>query len=424
MIGRILISVLVCSLIMFPLIDLKHSNVLAAQGSRTEDYIIVLKDNVGDTSIVSKELSSKYGITSIDVYEHAIKGLSAKIPEKKIDAVSKDPKVEFIEHDYFVTANQVSQILPSGVNRIDADLSEKARIDNTDDRIDAGIAIIDTGIDLDHPDLNVVSGVSFVKNAKTADDDNGHGTHVAGVAAAIDNDFGVVGVAPGARLYAVKVLDSTGLGTVSQVVKGLDWVVKNSDTVDVANLSLNCMCHSKTMHKAVQKAAMEGIVIVVAAGNNSSDASNFEPAAYSEVIAVSAIIDTDGRCGGIGPLSDFGNDDSVYPFNNFGSAVDIAAPGVGILSTFKDGGYSVLSGTSMASPHVAGAVALYLDGNQRDLNRDGQINSEDLTVIRQAILSSAITQETTCDVSFDNGNGGFSGDDDSFPEPLIYSKEL
>lgn len=391
-----------------------------------DNYIVVLYDSVGDPDAVSKELSSKHNMTVIDVYEHAIKGMNVKVSKQKIGALFEDPRVKFIEPNYVVTAAQVSQVLPTGVDRVDADLNPKASIDSNDDRVDSDIAIIDTGIDLYHPDLNMVSEVSFVKKAKTGNDDNGHGTHVAGIAAALDNGIGVVGVAPGARLHAVKVLDSAGFGTISQVVKGLDWVVKNSDVIDVANLSLICECHSKVMHGAIQKAVMQGITVVVAAGNQAMDASNLEPAAYPEVITVSAMVDTDGKCGGLGPSSHDGSEDDTFAsFSNFGNAVDVAAPGVDILSTSMNGDYIERNGTSMASPHVAGAVALYLDGSSRDLNNDGEANELDAAIIRDAILSSAtVNQSKTCDTSSGDGDGGFSGDIDGFPEPLVRAAEL
>lgn len=332
----------------------------------------------------------------------------------------------FVEPDFVVHIAQLdSQVLPTNIDRIDVELNDSANIDGIDEAINIDIAIIDTGIDLDHPDLNVVSNTSFVKHTqKSGNDDNGHGTHVAGIAAALDNGFGVVGVAPGARLHAVKVLDNTGSGTISQVVKGIDWVTKNSDTIDVANLSLTCFCHSKALQKSIQKSVSQGVVYVAAAGNNAMEVSNFEPASYDEVITVSAIVDTDGKCGGLDTSSSFGNDDSFALFSNFGSGIDIAAPGVNVLSTSLGGNYSVMSGTSMASPHVAGAVALYMHDKAKDLNNDGKINLDDVTIVKNEVLSFGISQTTICDVSIGDGNGGFTGDVDIFSEPLLYVKNL
>lgn len=400
------------------------SNTMAENDKIPDRYIVVLKDDE-NSALTANDFEAKHGIVKDHVYQDALKGFSAKISREKLDKIRNDPRVQFVEEDYVVKMFQnPSQILPSGIDRVDADLNGGAKIDGIDERVNADMAIIDTGIDLTHPDLNVVSDISFVKKVKTGNDDNGHGTHVAGIAAALDNDFGVVGVAPGARLYAVKVLDSTGSGSISQVIAGIDWVTRNSLKIDVANLSLGCFCHSNALHKSIQKSISKGVSFVVAAGNTASDASNFEPSSYPEVIAVSAIADTDGKCGGLGPSSDSGVDDSFASFSNFGSVIDIAAPGVNILSTYKGGTYAVLSGTSMASPHVAGAIAVYLHDKLRDLNNDGKVNADDVGIVRNAILSSSINQNKACNTSLGDGDGGFSNDANGFAEPLLYIKNL
>lgn len=400
-----------------------QSNAATTASTIKEQYIVVLKDDVTDPKRVSESIARSNGIAKDHTYEDALKGFSAKIPKDKLDKVRNDPRIEFVEGDFMVTTQEF-QTLPNGVDRIDADRNTKARIDGKDERIDADIAILDTGIDLDHPDLNVVSQRSFVKKIPTGNDDNGHGTHVAGIAAAIDNGFGVVGVAPGARLHSLKVLDSTGSGSVSQVIAGIDWITKHSELIDIANLSFSCSCHSKAMHKAVKKSIETGVVYIAAAGNDASDAQTFEPAAYTEVMAVSAIVDTDRKCGAKGRATVDGTDDSLAAFSNFGGAIDIAAPGVDILSTFKDGAYTVKSGTSMATPHVAGSVALYLDGRARDLNQDGQRNSEDVVIVTKMIISSAVKQDKACKIGSHNGNGGFDNDPDGSPEPLVFARKL
>ncbi|HEV2107818.1 MAG TPA: S8 family serine peptidase, partial [Thermomicrobiales bacterium] len=196
-------------------------------------------------------------------------------------------------------------------------------------------------------------------------DDNGHGTHAAGTAAAKDNNTGVVGVAPGARLWAVKVLAANGSGSYSSLICGVDWVTQNAGTIGVANLSLAGTAPSSTctadlqstdpFHEAICRSVNAGVTYAVAAGNSSADASAYVPASFNEIITVSAVNDQDGKPGG----------DSFASFSNYGSAVDIAAPGVGILSTLNTGGYGKMSGTSMASPHVAGAVALVIAAQGR-----------------------------------------------------------
>lgn len=209
----------------------------------------------------------------------------------------------------------------------------------------AKVAVIDTGIDRDHPDLkgNLVGCVNFIQSWKTCEDDNGHGTHVAGIIAAQNNNLGVVGVAPQARLYALKVLDRRGSGYLSDIIEALDWSAANG--VGVINMSLGTTSNVQSFHDAIIRVAGRGITQVAAAGNSGPDATTVTyPAKYPEVVAVAA---TDSS-------------NNVASWSSRGPEVDLAAPGVSITSTYRGNGYRVLSGTSMASPHVAGVVALRL----------------------------------------------------------------
>jgi subtilisin len=303
------------------------------------------------------------------------------------------------------------QVVPVGVNRVDGDLSSALSSGGTKAPVNADIAIVDTGIDLTHPDLNVYNEKSFVSGTSSANDDNGHGTHVAGIAAAKDNGIGVVGMAPGARLWAVKVLDSSGAGSVSDIIAGIDYVTEHANEIDVVNLSFGCECSSPALNEAVNNAVAAGITFVVASGNSNKDASTFLPANNPNVIAVSAIADSDGKCGAVGPSTKCGNDDTLANFSNYGPALDIAAPGVGILSTYKDGKYAVLSGTSMASPHVAGAAALLSSEHH------GSSPAE----VRSTLINSGSTSLTKCD---GYGHGYFSGDPGIKHEPLLYARNL
>jgi len=205
------------------------------------------------------------------------------------------------------------------------------------------VAIVDTGIQLDHGDLaaNIAGGTNLVNPRKSANDDNGHGTHVAGIAAAVDNNIGVVGVAPAVRLYAVKVLGAGGSGTLSDVIDGLTWCIDNQ--MQVLNMSLGSPTDNQSFHDAITKVYQAGIVQVAAAGNNSGGPVDY-PGRYPEVIAVSA--------------SDSG--DRFASFSSAGPEVALIAPGASIYSTYKGSKYRTLSGTSMASPHVAGIAALRL----------------------------------------------------------------
>ena len=230
-----------------------------------------------------------------------------------------------------------AQTLPWGIDRIDA---EQVWSTTKGDPIKVGV--IDTGIDLNHPDLaaNIKDGVSTVWYTSSYNDDNGHGTHVAGIIAALDNTFGVVGVGPEIDLYAIKVLDRRGSGYLSDVIEGLDWAVAHE--MQVVNMSLGTSSDVQSLHDAVARVNAAGIVQVAAAGN-SGGAVNY-PAAYPEVIAVSA---TD-------------QNDVIASWSSRGPEVDLAAPGVNIYSTYKGSKYQTMSGTSMASPHVAGVAALVL----------------------------------------------------------------
>lgn len=282
-------------------------------------------------------------------------------------------------------------------------------MDGSDSELDVDIAVIDTGSQVNHPDLRVVRQVNFTRES-TADDRNGHGTHVAGTAAAIDNGTGVVGVAPGARVWSVKVLDRNGSGYLSDVIEGIDYVTQNAAAIEVANMSLGCECQTAAMDEAIRRSTAAGIVYTVAAGNSASDAGTFSPANHPDVIAVSAVADFNGKPGG-GAAATCRNDvdDSFADFSNFGSVVDIAAPGVCITSTWKGGKYATISGTSMASPHAAGAVALSL------LGRPKPQNAADVAGVKAALLGSAFLQL---------GSSGFTGDPDPFREPMLNASGL
>ena len=232
------------------------------------------------------------------------------------------------------------------------------------------MAVIDTGVDLDHPDLNV--NRAKAKNcalALSADDDNGHGSHVSGTIGALDNGAGVVGMAPGARIWPVKVLNAAGVGFTSDIVCGIDYVTANASSIEVANMSLggdgsddgNCgRTDGDAEHEAICASVAAGVTYVVAAGNDSADAATSAPAAYDEVITVSALSDFNGLPGGGAPSTCRADvDDTFADYSNYGADVDLIAPGTCILSTWMNGGYDTISGTSMASPHVAGGAALY-----------------------------------------------------------------
>jgi subtilisin family serine protease len=346
--------------------------------AETKDrYIVVLNDDV-DADAAAHEMAQVHGLGLGHVYEHALKGFSARIPAARLDRLRLDARVASItldqlvsiEHTTTTTTTTVapgggSQVVPTGIARIGGKASSTASGDGSGS-VDVDVAVIDTGIDTDHTDLNVVGGYNCSKGRTDKfDDGHGHGTHVAGTIGAIDNNSGVVGVAPGARLWAVRVLNNSGFGFISDIVCGIDWVAENADTIEVANMSLGGAgsdgpCSSDPEHQAICNAVSAGVTFVVAAGNDSDDAANHRPAAFDEVITVSALADFDGKSGGTGSATCRSDaDDTFANFSNFGNDVDLIAPGVCILSTWNDGGTNTISGTSMASPHAAGAAALY-----------------------------------------------------------------
>lgn len=327
-------------------------------------YIVTLKSNE-HASGVAPEMARLHGLKIGHVYEHALNGFSASVPEGRLNALKKDPKVATVVQDQYVHA--YAQTLPTGINRIDGDLSS-TQSGNGSGSVNIDVAVIDTGIDPAHPDLTVAGG----KNCSTGTsykDGNGHGTHVAGTIGAKDNGLGVVGVAPGARLWAVRVLNNAGSGSWSSVICGINWVTARAAIIKVANMSLGGIgsdtgCADGGLHQAICNAVNAGVTFVVAAGNESDDAANHVPAAYDQVITVSALADFDGISGKFGsPTCRADEDDTFADFSNYGEDVDIIAPGVCILSTWKGGAYNTISGTSMATPHVTGAAALYKANN-------------------------------------------------------------
>lgn len=342
-------------------------------------YIVVLKDNVTDVDGFTGKLAARHGLGVLHTYKAALKGFAATVPPGRLADIQADPNVASVVQDEVVSLpiekmakpggpGSQAQAIPTGILRINGDLSSAAS-GNGSGSVNVDVAVIDTGIQINHPDLNVVGG----KNCQTGssyDDGNGHGTHVAGTIGAKDDANGVVGVAPGARLWAVRVLSNSGSGYTSNIICGIDWVTANAGTIEVANMSLggsgsdsNCG-GSDTYHNAICNSVAAGVTYVVAAGNSAADARNYRPATYPEVITVSALADFNGDAGGGAASTCRADvDDTFADFSNYGADVDIIAPGVCINSTWKGSAYNTISGTSMASPHVAGAAALYKAGN-------------------------------------------------------------
>lgn len=334
-------------------------------------YIVVYEAANGKAKMTASMVRSQtqaiqiaYHITDTDLkslYAYSIHGFAAELTKKQLKKLKNDPRVEYIEQDRIVqltpphaqnmdsiyciffgigceTGSTQPQVIPYGVQRVGGPAT--VNVDNK-------VWVIDTGIDLDHPDLNVKAELSaeFLPNSDSPNDLNGHGTHVAGIIAAIDNDVGVVGVAPGAPVVAVKVLNRYGSGSFSSVIAGVDYVAAHAAAGDVVNMSLGGAAPSsfRALAEAIKNAASQGIYFAISAGNASAPASQYAPARVDgeNIYTVSAI----------NSLDEFAS------FSNYGNPpVDFAAPGVGIKSLWKNGGTNTVSGTSQAAPHVAGVL--------------------------------------------------------------------
>jgi subtilisin len=348
-------------------------------------YIVVLRDGVREAGQHIRALESARGFKASREFR-LLNAFAARLSPAQVAQLRADPSVAMVSEDRPVRAitsfpMTSGDSAPAGVRRIAA-----ATADHVRDPSGTGVAVIDSGIDLAHPDLNAAHGVNCVGSGP-ATDNNGHGTHVAGTIGARNNGSGVVGVAPGTRVVSVKVLNAKGEGNWSQVICGIDWIAStlaDSDPhndIRVANMSLgglgtqvtSCSTTTDALHKAICRATTAGVTFVVAAGNEGWDFDHPTqpnvPAVYPEVLTVTAMTDSDGLAGGAGggpTCKPAEPDDRYASYSNWaqtkgGAAHAIAAPGTCVRSTAPGGGYTVMSGTSMASPHVAGAVALCLD---------------------------------------------------------------
>jgi subtilisin family serine protease len=319
-------------------------------------------DMLQNNSLALKEIKQ--------VYTSTINGFVVEMSIDEKNLLLKDDRIAYIEQDRFIPFDKPpwaggndneentspGQEMPWGIARVNGGVNANGKV----------AWIIDTGIDLNHPDLNVDEArsrtfVSSGRDSKDPDDNDGHGTHVAGTIAAIDNSIGVVGVAAGATVVAVKVLGPRG-GTLSDVIDGVDYVGATGAPGDVANMSLGGGA-SQALDDAVIAASQGGVKFVIAAGNNSRDANNYSPARANG--------------GNIYTISAMNSNDSWASFSNWGNPpVDYCAPGVSIKSTYKDGGYATLNGTSMAAPHAAGVLLLGNANNGGTVKGDPDGNAD------------------------------------------------
>jgi subtilisin len=356
-----------------------------AAADPTKPYIVLFeKSSAPGARAATADLAADEHFTPTQRYDDAVHGFAARLDAHDVDAVRDDPRVKAVVADRPVKITTdvplaAGDNTPLGVRRVGAGTATTAREAST-----ANVAVIDTGVDLGHPDLNAVAGTNC-NGTGAPTDGNGHGTHVAGIIGARNQGSGAVGVAPDTKIFAVRVLSAGGSGYTSNIVCGIDWVTSTrtdsdpTNDIRVANMSLgggmapygNCgRSVNDVEHIAICNSVAAGVTYVVAAGNSSTDYQNFAPANYGEVLTVTAVSDSNGLPGGTGGADGcFGNaDDTPATYSNYATraadiAHTIAAPGTCIRSTYPGGRYANMSGTSMASPHVAGLVALCMGEN-------------------------------------------------------------
>lgn len=343
-------------------------------------YVVVYNSSVTNVSTETATLQKQYSFIPGFVYSIALMGFSAQLTPTQESELQANSAVAYVEPDKTVTATGLQilasgETLPVGIRRIGAATTTQVHAASG-----VNVAVLDTGIDLQNTDLNAVSGTNCVTIGTSAQDDNGHGTNVAGIIAAKDQGAGVVGVAPGTTLYAVKVLNKSGSGTLSQILCGINWLTANAAALNikVANVSFagsgsndnNCgHTNNDAEHQAICNSVTAGVTYVAAAGNSKTGFASTIPAAYPEVLTVTAMTDTNGLPGGGGakPSCVSGQTDDYYAtYSNYAVSITdqshtIAAPGTCVVSDKLGGGTSTYYGTSQAAPAVAGTVALCIN---------------------------------------------------------------
>ena len=395
----------------------EFANASTSASANPPTHVVVLQNGVG-----AKGFAKAQGLSVTAQFDSGFNGFATSLPPGLAEQLANHPDVLGVEEnvDFQVYPSDVeivgegasvssTQQIPAGISRIGATSSTIANIDGVDDRVPVTVAVMDTGVDGSHPDLNVnmalsadcSSGVFCVTGVAT--DPNGHGTHVAGTIGALDNGQGVVGVAPGVEIVSVQVCNESGSCSLSAILLGHQYIDSISDQVAVTNISLGGAGWVTSWQDAIDSNVSNGVVTVVAAGNSARDiyggdyavgnGNEVIPAAFDAAMAVSAMADSDGSSGGFGVSHTYGADDTNATFSNYsvgstttnpvassGAAIDVAAPGVNVLSTFPGELYAYMSGTSMASPHGAGVVALKVAAEGR------ATDSSSVVSIRQQLI--------------------------------------
>ena len=354
---------------------------VSAQGPPLGSYIVALKNSIQEPGAIGREQVDRYGGQLGFVYHYGPIGYSATLPVDAVRALRRDPRVRAVRPNH-VGDRLGAQSLSTGVKRSFAFANKALQIDEKANfTVNADIAVIDGGMKAE-TDLNVfkrtycneVEKVAKCKDGEGDDDPDGHGTAVASVAGAVDNTEGVVGVAPSARIWSVKVFDPNV--TEAEIVAGINYVTSHAAEIEVANFSIECTalpCTRTAAREAISKAVEAGVVFVVIAGNLAKDAKESAYASHPDVITVSGIADYDGKpeaestsawvpsCNQVKQPEDtgkYGEDDDLATFSNFGTVVDVAAPAVCLRALGIGGGVRFASGTSYAAPEVSGAAAI------------------------------------------------------------------
>lgn len=301
-----------------------------------------------------------------------VPAISAEVPAALISQMLQNPNITSIEKDVKVRINAATAHEYNntwGVVKVGGDIAYQAGHTGKEIKV----AVIDTGIDYRHTDINYAGGFNFINNSTDAMDDNGHGTHVAGIISALGNGTGVVGVSPDIKIYGLKVLDSSGSGYTSDIISAIEWAMDNG--IHITNNSYGIDVYPGTMvEEAFKKAETYGILHIAAAGNSGTcagdtDAVNY-PAKFSSVVAVAATDSNNNRA----------------CFSSSGPEIELSAPGINIYSTQNGGGYVNYSGTSVASPHVSGVAAVIYSAGAKDLNGNFRINDDVRMILNESAL--------------------------------------
>ncbi|MBY0595105.1 S8 family peptidase [Bacillus bingmayongensis] len=361
------ITILILSLFVSIIGGLNEKSVFAAENIK-KDYLIMFNKTIDEQLIIKHGGIIKETFINLPI-------IKAEFPYNPEKILKHDSDVIEVEVDQTIKAHGEN-------NNIQTSITKQNSI-NIIPFTGKGVsvAVLDTGIDTEHTDLKIKDGISFIENHPDFDDDNGHGTHLAGIVAAQDNEVGMTGIAPNVDLYAVKVLDKYTNGKYSTVVKGIDWAIEHN--INIVLMSLGGKKESTFFEEAMNKAYQKGILLISSAGNEGYKEGNTitYPAKYHSVIAVGALNKHDTR----GFLSSRGDE------------LELMAPGVDILSTWKDENYRLDSGTSMAAAHVAGVAALILEKNPYLINKK----------VREVMNKTAIPLGN----SFEYGNGKINVND-------------